>query len=63
VLTALLNDLGATASEIVLVLDDYHVIDAGDVQDGMAFLLDHLPPALHVLLLSVNDVEPGQGSR
>jgi len=36
VLTALLNDLGATAAEIVLVLDDYHVIDARDVQDQMA---------------------------
>ena len=27
----------------MLVLDDYHVIDARDVQDGMGFLLDHLP--------------------
>ena len=55
VLTALLNDLGATASEIVLVLDDYHVIDAGDVQEGMAFLLDHLPPWLHVVIASRAD--------
>ena len=43
VLTTLLNDLGAVAGDIVLVLDDYHVIDAREVQDGMAFLLDHLP--------------------
>jgi LuxR family transcriptional regulator, maltose regulon positive regulatory protein len=50
VLTVLLNDLGATAGDIVLVLDDYHVIDARDVQDGMAFLLDHLPPGLHVVI-------------
>ncbi len=50
VLTALLNDLGALAGDIVLVLDDYHVIDARDVQDGMAFLLDHLPPQLHVVI-------------
>jgi LuxR family maltose regulon positive regulatory protein len=50
VLTALLNDLGACAGDIVLVLDDYHVIDARDVQDGMAFLLDHLPPWLHVVI-------------
>ena len=50
VLTALLNDLGATAGDIVLVLDDYHVVDARDVQDGMAFLLDHLPPQLHVVI-------------
>ena len=50
VLTALLNDLGAIAGDIVLVLDDYHVVDARDVQDGMAFLLDHLPPQLHVVI-------------
>jgi len=55
VLTALLNDLGAVASDIVLVLDDYHVIDARDVQDGMAFLLDHLPPQLHVVIASRAD--------
>ena len=50
VLTALLNDLGAVAADIVLVLDDYHVIDAREVQDGMAFLLDHLPPGLHLVI-------------
>jgi LuxR family transcriptional regulator, maltose regulon positive regulatory protein len=55
VLTALLNDLGATADDIVLVLDDYHVIDASDVQDGMAFLLDHLPSQLHVVIASRAD--------
>jgi LuxR family maltose regulon positive regulatory protein len=55
VLTALLNDLGSITSEIVLVLDDYHVVDAGDVQEGMAFLLDHLPPWLHVVIASRAD--------
>jgi LuxR family maltose regulon positive regulatory protein len=52
VLTVLLNDLGAVAGEIVLVLDDYHVIDAAEVQQGMAFWLDHLPPWLHVVIAS-----------
>ena len=55
VLTTLLNDLGAVTGEIVLVLDDYHVIDAREVQDGMAFLLDHLPPWLHVVIASRAD--------
>ena len=55
VLTALLNDLGTVAGDIVLVLDDYHVIDARDVQDGMAFLLDHLPAGLHVVIASRAD--------
>ena len=50
VLTVLLNDLRALAGDIVLVLDDYHVIDAGEVQDQMAFLLDHLPAGLHVVI-------------
>jgi LuxR family maltose regulon positive regulatory protein len=50
VLTTLLNDLGDVAGDMVLVLDDYHVIDAPDVQEGMAFLLDHAPPGLHVVI-------------
>jgi LuxR family maltose regulon positive regulatory protein len=50
VLTALLNELGALPRDIILVLDDYHVIDAGDVQDGMEFLLDHAPPQLHLVI-------------
>jgi LuxR family maltose regulon positive regulatory protein len=55
VLTTLLNDLGAIASDLVLVLDDYHVIDAREVQDGMEFLLDHLPPQLHLVIASRAD--------
>ena len=55
VLTVLLNDLAAIAADVVLVLDDYHVIDAPEVQDGMAFLLDHLPPGLHVVIASRAD--------
>ena len=55
VLTTLVNDLGAVANDIVLVLDDYHVIDARAVQDGMAFLLDHLPPQLHLVIASRAD--------
>ncbi|MGH3154553.1 MAG: BTAD domain-containing putative transcriptional regulator, partial [Streptosporangiaceae bacterium] len=54
-LTTLLNDLSTVAGDIVLVLDDYHVIDAREVQDGMAFLLDHLPPGLHVVIASRAD--------
>ncbi|HXA59528.1 MAG TPA: hypothetical protein VNW94_10240, partial [Streptosporangiaceae bacterium] len=55
VLTTLLNDLSTVTSYIVLVLDDYHLIDARDVQDGMAFLLDHLPAQLHLVIASRAD--------
>lgn len=55
VLSSLLCDLDAISNDVVLVLDDYHVIDALDVQDAMAFLLEHLPPRLHLLLASRAD--------
>jgi LuxR family maltose regulon positive regulatory protein len=54
-LVTLLNDLDAISSDVVLVLDDYHVIDARDVQDGMAFLLEHLPPQIHLVIASRTD--------
>jgi LuxR family transcriptional regulator, maltose regulon positive regulatory protein len=55
VLTTLLNELSAITSDIVLVLDDYHVIDSGEVQEGMEFLLDHVPPRLHLVIASRAD--------
>src|SRR6478735_3473585 len=54
-LVALLNDLDAISNDVVLVLDDYHVIDARDVQDEMAFLLEHLPPQIHLVIASRTD--------
>src|SRR5674476_331390 len=55
VLATLLNDLSAISNDVVLVLDDYHVIDSRDVQDGMAFLLEHLPPQMHLVIASRAD--------
>ena len=43
------------SNDVVLVLDDYHVIDARDVHDGMAFLLEHLPPQMHLVIASRAD--------
>jgi LuxR family transcriptional regulator, maltose regulon positive regulatory protein len=55
VLATLLNDLSALPNDVVLVLDDYHVIDAPDVHQGMAFLLEHLPAQVHVVIASRAD--------
>jgi LuxR family maltose regulon positive regulatory protein len=55
VLAPLLNELSAMPNDIVLVLDDYHVVDVPDIQGGMAFLLEHLPPQLHVVIASRAD--------
>ncbi len=53
--TALVNQLAATSDELVLVVDDYHLIDASEVHRSMEFLLDHLPPSLHLVLASRSD--------
>ena len=55
VLAPLLNELGAVPNDIVLVLDDYHVVDAHDIQGGMAFLLEHLPPQVHLVIATRAD--------
>jgi LuxR family maltose regulon positive regulatory protein len=49
-LPLLLNDLVRLPDGSILVLDDYHVIDAPAVHQALAFLLDHLPPQLHLVL-------------
>jgi len=54
-LSALLNDLLAAENDVVLVLDDYHLIEARDVHDGVAFVLDHRPPQLHLLIATRAD--------
>jgi LuxR family maltose regulon positive regulatory protein len=55
VLASLLNDLSAVPNDIVLVLDDYHAIDAHDIQDGMAFLMEHLPAHMHLMIATRAD--------
>jgi LuxR family maltose regulon positive regulatory protein len=54
-LTALINDVARTAGQIVLVLDDYHVIEARPVHEAMTFLIDHLPPQLRLVVTSRSD--------
>jgi len=54
-LTELLNDLSDLPRDLLLVLDDYHLVEARGVHDGMAFLLDHRPPQLHLVLATRTD--------
>src|SRR4028119_1828333 len=54
-LTALLNEITAVPDDFVLVLDDYHAIDAGAVDDALAFLLEHLPPRMHLITATRED--------
>ncbi len=49
-LTALINELAALAQDIALILDDYHLIRDQAIHASLQFVLDHLPPCLHLLL-------------
>jgi len=55
VLAAVVNDLSELPNELDLVLDDYHLIEDPGIHDTMIFLLDHLPPQVHVLITTRAD--------
>jgi len=51
--TALINELAA--DQVLVVLDDYHVIGAQQVHDSLAFLAEHRPAGICVVLASRSD--------
>lgn len=63
ILTIFLNELNAWATTtmpaitpaIVLILEDYHIITTPAIQQSLTFLLDHLPPALHLMITTRAD--------
>jgi LuxR family transcriptional regulator, maltose regulon positive regulatory protein len=55
VLTVLINELVTEPEQVVLVLDDYHLVEAAAVHDGLAVLLERLPPQLRLVLASRAD--------
>jgi LuxR family transcriptional regulator, maltose regulon positive regulatory protein len=55
VIASLLNELAAVDGDIVLVLDDYHVVESIEVHESLWFLIEHLPPQLHVVVTSRAD--------
>ncbi|HQJ52528.1 MAG TPA: helix-turn-helix transcriptional regulator, partial [Anaerolineae bacterium] len=55
ILTALLNELAGLPDPFTLVLDDYHVLDSSAVDAALAFLIDHLPPHLHLVITTRED--------
>ena len=50
ILTRLLNEIAALPDEVLLVLDDYHLISTPAIQEGLTFLLTHHPPPLHLVI-------------
>src|SRR5829696_206098 len=55
VTTVLLNEISTIPYDLVLVLDDYHVIDAEAVDEALAFVLEHMPPRMHLVMATRED--------
>src|SRR5207245_7958743 len=58
VLTLLSNDVGShgrDGGDFALVLDDYHVIDAKPIDHALTYLVDHLPPHMHLVIATRED--------
>ncbi|MDF2627301.1 MAG: ATP-dependent transcriptional regulator [Symbiobacteriaceae bacterium] len=54
-LLPVINRMLATDRQIIIVLDDYHVIQSPVIHEAVAFWVEHLPPAVHLILLSRGD--------
>jgi len=55
ILSVLLNDLERLAVPIFVVLDDYHAITNKAIHESIAFLLDHLPSNVHLIMATRSD--------
>ncbi len=55
ILTALINEITTIPDNFILVLDDYHIIDSKPVDNAIAFLLEHLPPQMHLVITTRED--------
>ena len=55
ILTTLINEIAAIPDRLVLVLDDYHLIEAQPIHQALTFLLEHLPPQMHLVIATRDD--------
>ncbi|MFN8594873.1 MAG: LuxR C-terminal-related transcriptional regulator [Anaerolineae bacterium] len=55
ILTSLLNDLAACPKPIVLVLDDYQAITSVLIHTAVAFLINHVPPHVRLVIATRSD--------
>lgn len=55
ILVALLNEIVQLDREVILILDDFHLISEQAIHEGLLFALDHLPANLHLVLATRTD--------
>jgi LuxR family maltose regulon positive regulatory protein len=55
ILTSLINEVASIPKKIIIVLDDYHLIEAQSIYKALIFLLEHLPPQVHLVIATRED--------
>ncbi len=55
ILTVLLNEISAIPKHFLFILDDYHTIDSKPVDQALAFLVERLPPQMHLAIATRED--------
>jgi LuxR family transcriptional regulator, maltose regulon positive regulatory protein len=55
VVSLFINDLADVPDDVILVLDDYHLIRNSEIHTLLDQLIEHLPPQLHLVLISRSD--------
>ncbi len=63
VLATLINELAELTSPLLIVLDDYHLINAPDIHENLNFLIDHQPGIVHLAILTREDPPLGLARR
>ncbi len=54
-MTGLINEIASVPKKLTIVLDDYHVIDAKPIDNALTFLLENLPPQVHLIIATRED--------
>jgi LuxR family maltose regulon positive regulatory protein len=55
ILTTLINEIITIPENFIFVLDDYHIIDSKPVDNALTFLIEHLPPQMHLVIATRED--------
>jgi LuxR family maltose regulon positive regulatory protein len=55
VLTEIINEVASLSQNLVLILEDYHVVEDQTIHEALTFLVDNLPPVMHLVVSSRSD--------
>jgi len=55
ILSVLVNEVSTASHDFALILEDYHIIELREIHQMMVFLLEHMPPQMHLVIITRSD--------